>query len=184
MAQPDLLRIPYEDDENSWFSLVGHYGKGNQFMAFTISAVPENEPIAYYMVHTGNHRWTAQHNREKHKRWYAVLHTFDAVGNHLKTDALLGGMDAEGTANAIKQANLKLNELISSLGPLTYGDIWVKTFRVEIDDCLFGLIYDHVKDDEGEASEPVEEDEELDYILLEPNDVMFHPPWNDGEYST
>jgi len=53
------------------------------------------------------------------------------------------------------------------------GDINVGLFSVKDDGVAYGLIYE--EDD-------VEED--CEYVMLEPNDIMFHQPWGSGEYST
>ena len=53
-------------------------------------------------------------------------------------------------------------------------DIYVKPFSAEIDGVLYELVYES----------GVDEDEGDEYVMLWPNDVMFHPPWDSGEYST
>jgi formate hydrogenlyase regulatory protein HycA len=66
--------------------------------------------------------------------------------------------------------------MIAGLVEIEYGDIRVKPFRLEIGGVVHGLIY---------RSEFWEEDgEEHEWVMLEPNDIMFHPPWDSGEYST
>lgn len=52
-------------------------------------------------------------------------------------------------------------------------DIWVQPFAVQIDGVAHGLIYEQSED--GKGSE---------WVMLEPQDIMFHPPWDSGEYST
>jgi hypothetical protein len=42
---------------------------------------------------------------------------------------------------------------------------------VEIDDVVYELVYEN----HGEGEE---------YAMLWPNDIMFHPPWDSGKYST
>jgi formate hydrogenlyase regulatory protein HycA len=54
-------------------------------------------------------------------------------------------------------------------------DVYVRPFRVEIDGILYELVYErHVSEDGREWEE----------MMLWPNDIMFHPPWDSGEYST
>jgi hypothetical protein len=58
-------------------------------------------------------------------------------------------------------------------------DIRVKPFGIEVDGYFFGLVYhlDSLEDaDDPEAT--------YEYVQLEPNDIMFHPPWDSGDYST
>jgi hypothetical protein len=58
-------------------------------------------------------------------------------------------------------------------------DIEVKPFGLKIDDYLFGLIY-RCED----ADDPDDPGAVSEYVMLEPNDIMFHPAWDSGEYST
>jgi len=53
-------------------------------------------------------------------------------------------------------------------------DISVCLFQVIQDGVLYGLVYERTEEDEEEGDE---------HVMLEPNDIMFHPPW-DGEYSS
>ena len=41
---------------------------------------------------------------------------------------------------------------------------------------VHGLIYERERCDE--------DDDDHEWVMLEPNDIMFHPPWDSGEYST
>ena len=49
-------------------------------------------------------------------------------------------------------------------------------FSVVLDGVTHGLYYEH-------HVEP-EEDDEGEWVMLEPRDIMFHPPCDSGEYST
>ncbi|MGH7222085.1 MAG: hypothetical protein ACRELF_02560 [Gemmataceae bacterium] len=109
---------------------------------------------------------------EKHKRWYAVLHTFDARGNHLKTEAWFAGVTADGEQEVAERAQQKRMEMLSGLGRYKLGDIAVKLFSVTIEDSLFGLV------DSSESEKGFEE-----RVTLWPNDFLFTAPW-DGTYST
>ncbi len=59
------------------------------------------------------------------------------------------------------------------------GDIAVKPFRFEQDGYRFGLIYERDSYDD-----PANPDAGYECVMLWPNDIMFHPPWDSGEYST
>jgi hypothetical protein len=55
-------------------------------------------------------------------------------------------------------------------------DIFVKPFSVVIDGVTHGLVY--------RATQPEEGGPVFEGVFLEPRDVMFHPPWESGEWST
>jgi len=120
-----------------------------------------------------------RNNWRSFKRWYAVLHRFDDAGNHLGTYAWSGGTTADGEDAAIRRANTILEELLTALGELRFCDVNVRTFGVEMDGYFFGLVYRC--DDAEEVDNP---QAKVESIMLEPNDIMFHPPWDSGEYST
>ena len=162
---PDTLLIPHNDHR---FEYVGRYGGGKQFMAFVTGAFPEGDP---YPDPGGD--WASK------KRWYAVLHRFDAAGNHLATDAWSGGTTAEGEDEACERAWRRLGEMLASLGGYELCDVAVKPFRFEHDGYLFGLV--HGRTSYGDPDHP---DAASEYVMLWPNDIMFHPPWDSGEYST
>jgi hypothetical protein len=155
VAIPKLIPIKYEP--NFYTRFIGKYGKRRQFMAFVVATLP---------LPTARSKW------EKHKRWYAVLHTFDAKGNHLATDAWFAGVTADGEQQVTERAQQKRLEMLAALGPYELCDIKVKLFSVTIDDHVFGLV---------DSSEPEEGFE--DRVTLEPNDFLFTAPWN-GTYST
>jgi hypothetical protein len=49
---------------------------------------------------------------------------------------------------------------------------------VEIDGVTHGLFY-------GENEDvPVDSEDWYDYVMFEPLDLMFHPPWDSGSYSS
>lgn len=161
MAIPDRLRIPLDE---SRFEALGRLPDGSQFMAFVTGAFPEG--MKYY---SGND-WRSR------KQWLAVVHRFDAEGNHVATESRLGGSDAEGE-KALDEADRQLEDMLSGLtaqGAPTFCDIWVKPFSVQIGEVIHGLFYEP----------PDGEDEETECVMLEPQDIMFHPPWDSGEYST
>jgi hypothetical protein len=162
MAAPDRLRIPLDEHR---FECVGHLADGRQFMAFVTGAFPGG--VKYPGPGSD---WRTK------KRWLAVLHLFDAAGNHLSSEARLGGLDIEGRQVAGDKAWTHLDNMLGQLSAvgLELGDIYVKPFSVEIDGVIHGLFYEH----------RVEEDYEGEWVMLEPRDIMFHPPWDSGEYST
>ena len=173
MAEPERLRVPHEDFEHARFSLVGRYGEGNHFMAFVTRAFPADwwsgsRPLEYL-----RERWA------EHKRWYAVLHRFGPGGEHLGTDARPGGTSAEGQAEAIERADRALADMMASVTPYRPGDIWVRPFRVEFEGYCFGLVYVAKA-----VEDPDVPGQTTEWVMLEPNDIMFHPPWDSGEYST
>lgn len=114
---------------------------------------------------------------EAPKRWLAVLHLFEPDGTHRRTEVDCSVFCSEGDA-AIEQVNAifeaRLIDLVLNHGAVK-GDIWVKPFEVEIDGLVHGLIYERDDDDPDDPSE---------WVILEPRDIMFHPPWDSGEYST
>ena len=163
MAKPDKIRIPFVNDEESRFYYVGHYDGNNQFMAFVTGAFPDENKFP-----GPNDNW------QSIKRWVAVIHCFDADGNHLESDIRLGGYQIERD-QAAEKAWEELGNILKKLSTQKPkpGDIYVKPFSVKVDGVTYGLIY-----------EQDEEDEESEYGMLEPNDIMFHQPWDSGEYST
>jgi hypothetical protein len=172
MAEPDKILIPYHDFDDR-FGLVGRYGADNQYIAFVTGAYPANWNIEHFSRDYLHTRWA------EHKRWYAVLHRFDANGNHLGTEARCGGTTASGQGKAIKEADRALAEMLEPLGPREPGNIRVKPFGMHIDGYFFGLVYKCVN-----PGDPDNPDATHEYVMLEPNDIMFHPPWDSGEYST
>jgi formate hydrogenlyase regulatory protein HycA len=173
VAEPERLLIPFEDFEYARFNLIGRYAGNNQFMAFVTGAFPADwwsgdRPPEYL-----RNRWA------EHKRWYAVLHRFGPDGTHLGTEVWNGGTTADGQGEAIERAGKKLNELLESLGPREPCDIRVKPFGVDVDGYLFGLVYQL-----NNYEDPANPDGTHECVMLEPNDIMFHPPWDSGDYST
>jgi hypothetical protein len=163
MAKPDKIRIPFEDDQDSRFYYVGRYDGDRQFMAYITGAFPDESQFP-----GPGDDW------ESIKSWWAVIHRFDADGNHLDSDLRLGGYEAEGEAAQEKvwdEFESLLKEIMAHKPKP--GDIYVKLFSVTVNGVTHGLIY-----------ESDEDEEESEYVLLEPNDIMFHQPWDSGEYST
>lgn len=168
MAKPDKITIRYEDDDDGRFNCVGRCTAGPpraaQFMAFVTGAYPRDRRTGLAFPRPDDPDWAQK------KRWYGVVHIFDIHGEHLDTRAHLGGTTADGQAEACERAFALADEALDDLGQLHFQDIQVRLFALEIDGYFFGLEYASTSLD-GES------------VTLQPNDIMFHPPW-DGDYST
>ncbi|MHC5537218.1 hypothetical protein ACYOEI_03160 [Singulisphaera rosea] len=166
MAKPEKLRIPLDEYH---FENVGRLPDGTQFMAYVTGAFPTGQ--SYY----SGDDWQSK------KKWLGVIHRFDADGRYIATGYELGGFEIEDREVAGAKAFALLGEMfsdmLSGVEP-EFCDIWVAPFSVEIDDVTYGLIY------EQSDEEPEEGEERSDWVMLEPRDIMFHPPWDSGEYST
>jgi formate hydrogenlyase regulatory protein HycA len=163
MAKPDKLRIAYEDDAYGRFNCVGRLRDGTQFMAFVTGAFPTG--LDYCLGDDWQHK----------KKWLAVIHRFDAEGNHIGSETRVGASDIEGRQVGGDKAFAHLEQMWSGLcrgGPPEFCDIWVRLFSVEIDGVTHGLFYEQSEYEQGE------------WIMLEPPNIMFHPPWDSSEYST
>jgi hypothetical protein len=102
-------------------------------------------------------------------------------GNHTGSESRLGGFDIEGRDVAGDRAFGHLQDMLVELADgrrPELCDIWVRLFSVEIDGVTHGLFYEQSE----EEPEPGEERSEC--VMLEPWDIMFHPPWDSSEYST
>jgi formate hydrogenlyase regulatory protein HycA len=104
-------------------------------------------------------------NWRKHRKEYALVHTFDTNGNYLTTKSWV----ADSTTNLNeKQLEDKLEEFVKELGDIFLQDIEIKIFQTRIDNIIFGLVVD----------------EETQMINLQPSStISFQKPW-DGEYNT
>src|SRR5262245_52104055 len=117
MAKPDKLRIACEDFEYARFDRVGRLPDGTQFMAFVTGAFPTGEK--YYSGDDWQHK----------KKWLAVVHRFDADGNHIATETRLGGYDVEGRELAGNKAFGHLQDMLVELaagGRPKLCDIWAR----------------------------------------------------------
>jgi len=153
MAVPQIIKIVREAGYHT--DLIGKSADGNQFMGFVTATLPTRLPK----------------NWQSKKRWYAVLHTFDKKGKHLRTEAWFAGTTASGEQEAIKKAQARLDEMIAALGKVKYGNVKVGLFQEKIDGQVFGLV---------DASVPAEDYERIDLL---PNNLAFFEPW-DGNYDT
>jgi hypothetical protein len=168
LGPPEKLRIPYEEWECGNFNHVGRCADGRQFLAFVTGAFPDGYDWQR-IRDPNNNDW------QRDKRWLAALHLFSAEGQHIGSEVRLGGYDSEGWDAACDKASAELEKLLSQIGPcVTLCDVYVKPFSVVIEGISHGLFYNHF----------VEDDFECESVMLEPRDIMFHPPWDSGEYST
>jgi hypothetical protein len=136
-------------------------------MAFVTGAFPDG-----YIINHDNDDW------RKTKPWTAVLHLFDADGNHLGSEARIGGFDVEDPDKACHKAALQLREMFTPVRGKNPKrcDIYVKPFSGVLDGVSHSLLY--------EANQPEEDGPVFEYVTLEPLDIMFHPPWDSGEWSS
>lgn len=65
---------------------------------------------------------------------------------------------------------------LAANGEPEFGDIWVQQFAADIDGIRYELRY--------KRREDLNEDERYECVMFWPWDIMFHPPWDSGAYST
>ena len=142
-------KIPIERMEDYQTEYMGRLADGRLFWAYTtfLYTVPHEERGEDWQIY---------------RREYCILFLFDKNGdllsNQSRSEPILGASDLE----------VQLEEWVTELGRLEYGDIEVKLFQVVIDGHVFGL----VPNEEGKC------------IELQPsNTIAFYEPW-DGEYCT
>jgi hypothetical protein len=164
VGPPDKIRISLDDHR---FEYVGRLADERQFLAFVTGAFPDGVKL----------NWDTEEWR-KIKSWSAVLHLFDADGNHLSSSVQLGGYDIEGRDVAGDKAWSMMDKMLAELGPgkPELGDIWVRQFSTTINGVTHSLLYEAFEAEEGG---PV-----VECVMLEPCDIMFHAPWDSGNYST
>ena len=160
---PERLRIPAQGPMEN----IGRLEDGTQYMSFITGAVPDG-----YVFNHDNEDW------RKVKSWIGVLHLFDAEGKHLKSEARHGGYDIEGRDAACGRAWAEVDAAFSPYRGKNPKrcDIFVKPFSMVIDGITHGLVY--------RATRPEEDGPVFEGVFLEPGDIMFHPPWDSGEWST
>lgn len=154
---PDL--IPIAREENYVTHNIGHYAAGRSFMGFVVATLPSPMPDDW----------------QRHKRWYAVLHTFDEAGEHAGSDWWFAGTTEDGEPDVTARAQARLQEMLDQLPNKRFEDIEIALFETECDGQPFGLMDATFEDEEtGEVFVRAE---------LVPNDIVFFPPW-DGTYDT
>lgn len=55
-------------------------------------------------------------------------------------------------------------------------DSYVKQFSLIVDGITHGLVYQTMQPEEGSPA--------IEWVGLKPCDLVFHPPWDSGEWST
>ncbi|WP_422739860.1 hypothetical protein ACN263_11935 [Micromonospora sp. WMMD729] len=153
MAIPDLVPIAHEPDYRT--STIGHYDKGQFFGSVTATL---EDGVG------------ADDDWYRHKRWYAVLHRFDADGTHTDSDIWFAGTSEHEDAS-IDRAEARLIEWLDALPGRVFADIAIRLFQVEVDGHVFGLV---------DWSEEYDGDDHAEFL---PDDLGFDPPW-DGCYDT
>jgi hypothetical protein len=166
MVYPEKVRIPYEDFEGARFQNIGRADDGTQFMAFVTGAF------------IGKDRYpSSQVDLESIETWNAVIHRFDPDGNHIGSEAKRGGYGLDRDAPG-EEAWEHLQSMWNELGIENphFCDIYIKLFSVEIDDVDYALEYTcEVDEYDGK---------EYEDVMLWPQDLMFHEPWDSGSYSS
>ncbi|MFD8011105.1 hypothetical protein [Streptomyces sp. NPDC058955] len=159
MSVPEVVPIAYEPDYRT--ATIGRWD-GGQFLASVTAAFPEGAGRM-------GDDWRL------HKRWYAVLHRFDAAGRHLESRIESTGTRADGERRAVEAAQTLLATWLDALPGRRYGPVAVAPFAVRHEGALFGLVVeDHSED---------EDDEEGNWVELHPDGLGFSAPW-DGTYDT
>jgi len=153
MAIPDRVPIVHEPGYRT--DTIGSYDEG-QFFGSVTATLEDG---------TGN-----RSDWPRFKRWYAVLHRFDADGAHSGSQIWFAGTSEDERAS-IDRAEKRLGEWLEDLPGRTFGDIAIKLFHVEVDGHVFGLV-DHSEHYEGK-----------DHAEFLPDTLGFDPPW-DGFYDT
>ncbi|MER6219549.1 hypothetical protein ACWCYL_17475 [Streptomyces sp. 900105755] len=158
MTVPDLVPIRHEPNYRT--STIGQWD-GGQFFAH-VSGVFAGRDVDGRVL----------------RRWYSVLHEFDAAGRHLDSRIRAAGTVADGPAKApmVEAAQRLLHEWLNALPGRQFTDIAIAPFTVEVDGALFGL----VSECHGEYPEGEEQD---DWAEFYPNRLGFSAPW-DGLYDT
>lgn len=163
MAIPEVIPIRHEPGYRT--ENIGRYDHG-QFLASITAAYPPD----YRM----GPDWL------ENRRWYAVLHRFDAEGHHTGSDIWTPGpgVPADGRLDA------KLEGWLDGLPGLVFGDIAIRPFEVSADGIRFGLVAErHAAAGPGGAGATDAGEDEPDWAELYPDRLGFHEPW-DGLYDT
>jgi len=146
---PPLVALDHDDYSAEY---VGHTTDGRQFFLTTPFVPAESVGTA-----TG--------------REFLALYLFDKDGRLLTATI----DDLGPRASMDESARLKRrDELLASLGDVSFGRITVAPFKVDRFGVEFGFI-----------PRPPEEPDEDWAVIVEPGDYMcFWPPWTSGEYDT
>jgi hypothetical protein len=158
MPAPDKVLIPYDADIHGRFDTVGKFSDGRQFMAFETGAFPQGYALSDDWLDV--------------KRWLAVIHIFDADGNHLESEARLNryARDEKLLTDEVFNKLLADYQIDASM----YCDIWIRAFHIVIDDIKYEFVYE-----EYQAGDTIHEQ-----MALSHPDVVFYPPYDNGLYDT
>src|SRR5215471_14001140 len=148
MAVPQVISIARMPGYRTEFA--GTWSRG-QFLGNVLS---QTDPVA-----------SAARDRINSRRWYAYLHEFDHEGNYLESTVESPGIGEDARRPAMRL----LEEWMTGIPGLAYGDIAIRPFHFEHDTITFGLI---IEDGHG-----------MDWAELYPDRLGFHAPW-DGSYDT
>lgn len=160
---PEVIPVKRYDIRHSGTQLIGKYGKGNQFWGQVVAAFRKPDAMPNGITPSVSD-WPSR------KCWYAILHKFDSRGNYLGTDHKFAGTTADGEQAVLAQAEVHMNNFIGTLGPVKFGNIAIRLFKIDIDGHTFGMI-DTSSEEWGDTA------------TMEPGSLVFFPPWN-GEYDT
>lgn len=153
MPIPKIIKIKREAGFHT--DQIGITEKSKQFMGFVVAAASDSQDKS---------------TNKENLSWFAVLHIFENNGVHINTEAVCTGNYIDGT-EAVEKAEKQLRQMIKGLGRVSYRDINVKLFQVQVKGITFGLIDRSVKEENHER------------IDLLPNGLSFSAPWN-GLYDT
>lgn len=141
-------------EEGGYSKYMGTFAKGQFWARVAAEFTPGDSPD----------------NWQSRKVWYAILHKFDAGGNHIGTEWKRVGTTADGENKVLDYALRTMKKFITGLGPVEYGDIEIGLFTVNVEGFEFGLI-DKSNEEYG------------DTVSMQPGDLDFYPPWT-GDYDT
>nr|BFD95900.1 hypothetical protein KitaXyl93_72600 [Kitasatospora sp. Xyl93] len=160
MNVPEVIPIRHEPGYRT--DTIGRCA-GGQFLASVTAAFPEG--------------WSGD-DWQPRKRWYAVLHRFDATGRHLGSRIEFTGTTADGERQAVAAAQVLLAQWLDALPGRHYQDIVIAPFEVRFEGALFGLVVEVDDEDDEEQDE-----EDRVWMELYPDGLGFTAPW-DGCYDT
>lgn len=160
---PEVIPVKRYDIGHSGTQYIGKYGKGNQFWGQVVATFRKPDVMPNDVASSAD-EWPFR------KCWYAILHKFDSSGMHLGTEHKFTGTTADGEGGVVAEAETHMKNFIDALGPVKFGNIAIRLFKVEIDGTVFGMV-DTSSEEWGDTA------------TMEPGDLVFYPPWN-GEYDT
>jgi hypothetical protein len=156
MSLPDRILIAWEKDSHT--DTIGRYADGQFFLGF-------------HGAHTGDPTIEGPFRLERPLRWLVYLHLFDHDGNHRSTTVkVISTTSTRMTDPERAQGYAEVAALLNTLHDVSFGEIAIRPFRIDLDNIVFGLI-----DESDEERGP--------WAELYPDGLGFAPPWH-GYYST